>query len=127
MRYISFWPSIDIEECQNHLREIALTIAGSDSSTGAGVQGDLKTFSALGVYACTVITAITAQNTREIVSVTALDSKVISQQISCILHDISPNAIKIGMIHNISAIKARERAEVSQMLNNLGSDHVHDQ
>jgi hydroxymethylpyrimidine kinase/phosphomethylpyrimidine kinase len=92
------------------LREIALTIAGSDSSNGAGVQGDLKTFSALGVYACTVITAITAQNTREIVSVTAVDSKVISQQISCILHDISPNAIKIGMIHNISAIKAAANA-----------------
>jgi hydroxymethylpyrimidine kinase / phosphomethylpyrimidine kinase / thiamine-phosphate diphosphorylase len=93
-----------------HLRDIALTIAGSDSSTAAGVQGDLKTFSALGVYACTVITAITAQNTREIISVTALDSKVISQQISCILHDIPPNAIKIGMIHNISAIKAAANA-----------------
>ena len=93
-----------------HLREVALTIAGSDSSAAAGVQGDIKTFSALGVYACTVITAITAQNTREITSVTALNSKVISQQISCILHDIHPNAIKIGMIHNISAIKAAANA-----------------
>jgi hydroxymethylpyrimidine kinase / phosphomethylpyrimidine kinase / thiamine-phosphate diphosphorylase len=93
-----------------HVREVALTIAGSDTSTAAGVQGDLKTFSALGVYGCTVITAITAQNTREIISVTALDPKIISQQISCILHDIPPNAIKIGMIHNISAIKAAAKA-----------------
>lgn len=92
------------------MREVALTIAGSDSSAAAGVQGDIKTFSALGVYACTVITAITAQNTREITSVTALDSNVISQQISCILHDIPPNAVKIGMIHSISAIKATANA-----------------
>jgi hydroxymethylpyrimidine kinase / phosphomethylpyrimidine kinase / thiamine-phosphate diphosphorylase len=92
------------------LRHIALTIAGSDSSAAAGVQGDLKTFSALGVYACTVIAAITAQNTREIRNVTPIEADSVSSQISSIIRDIPPTAIKVGMIHNSSAIKAAAKA-----------------
>jgi hydroxymethylpyrimidine kinase / phosphomethylpyrimidine kinase / thiamine-phosphate diphosphorylase len=92
------------------LRHIALTIAGSDSSAAAGVQGDLKTFSALGVYACTVITAITAQNTREIRNVTPVEAESVSRQISSIIRDIPPTAVKVGMIHNSSAIKAAAKA-----------------
>lgn len=92
------------------LRHVALTIAGSDSSAAAGVQGDIKTFSALGVYACTVITAITAQNTREIRNVTPLEADLVSRQISSIIRDIPPTAVKVGMIHNSSAIKAAANA-----------------
>jgi hydroxymethylpyrimidine kinase/phosphomethylpyrimidine kinase len=92
------------------LRHVALTIAGSDSSAAAGVQGDLKTFSALGVYACTVITAITAQNTREIRNVTPLEADLVSRQISSIIRDIPPTAVKVGMIHNSSAIRAAANA-----------------
>src|SRR5919106_3591224 len=88
------------------LRHVALTIAGSDSSAAAGVQGDLKTFSALGVYACTAITAITAQNTREVTEVIPVGADLISSQVLSILKDIPPDAVKIGMVHNVSAIKA---------------------
>ena len=88
------------------MRHVALSIAGSDSSAAAGVQGDLKTFSALGVYACTAITAITAQNTREVTEVIPVGADLISSQVLSILKDIPPDAVKIGMVHNVSAIKA---------------------
>jgi hydroxymethylpyrimidine/phosphomethylpyrimidine kinase len=88
------------------LRHVALSIAGSDSSAAAGVQGDLKTFSALGVYACTAITAITAQNTREVTEVRSVGADLISNQVLSIIKDIPPDAVKIGMVHNVSAIKA---------------------
>ena len=92
------------------MRHVALSIAGSDSSAAAGVQGDLKTFSALGVYACTAITAITAQNTREVTEVIPVGADLISSQVLSIIKDIPPDAVKIGMIHNVSAIKATAKA-----------------
>lgn len=105
-------PRVDInmgrKYCQ--LRHVALTIAGSDSSSAAGIQGDLRTFSALGVYACTVIAAITVQNTREIISVTPVEDDLVSHQISCVISDIPPSAVKIGVIHNVPAIKAAANA-----------------
>ncbi|SDY06518.1 bifunctional hydroxymethylpyrimidine kinase/phosphomethylpyrimidine kinase [Citreimonas salinaria] len=76
----------------------ALTIAGSDSGGGAGIQADLKTFSALGVYGTSAITAITAQNTRGVFAVEALSPGVLSAQIAAVLEDIPPQAIKIGML-----------------------------
>jgi hydroxymethylpyrimidine/phosphomethylpyrimidine kinase len=79
--------------------KVALSIAGSDSGAGAGIQADLKTFSALGVYGCTAITAITAQNTREVTSVYDLPGDIIRKQIQSIMSDIPPDAIKIGMVH----------------------------
>jgi hydroxymethylpyrimidine kinase / phosphomethylpyrimidine kinase / thiamine-phosphate diphosphorylase len=78
---------------------VALSIAGSDSGAGAGIQADLKTFSALGVYGCTAITAITAQNTREVTGVYDLPDDIIRKQIQSIMSDIPPDAIKIGMVH----------------------------
>jgi hydroxymethylpyrimidine kinase / phosphomethylpyrimidine kinase / thiamine-phosphate diphosphorylase len=96
------------KNCQ--MRHIALTIAGSDSSSAAGVQGDLRMFSALGVYACTVVTAITVQNTKEIIIVAPVEDDLVSHQISCIISDIPPSAVKIGMIHNVPAIKAAANA-----------------
>ena len=76
----------------------ALTIAGSDSGGGAGIQADLKTFSALGVYGCSVITAITAQNTTTVSAVHPVPLSVISAQIAAVLEDIEVHAIKIGML-----------------------------
>ena len=78
----------------------ALSIAGSDSSAGAGIQADLKTLSALGVYGCTVITAITAQNTRKVAEIFEVGHRVIELQIQSILCDIPPDAIKIGMVYS---------------------------
>ena len=75
-----------------------LTIAGSDSSGGAGVQADLKTFSAIGTYGMSVITAITAQNTKGVFDVEELSSKIIKGQIKAVCEDIPPKAIKIGMV-----------------------------
>jgi hydroxymethylpyrimidine kinase/phosphomethylpyrimidine kinase len=91
------------------LTRVALSIAGSDSSAGAGIQADLKTFSALGVYGCTAITAITAQNTMEISYIDPIPSHVIEKQISSILNDMKPQAIKIGMVYNIPTINAVKR------------------
>ena len=75
----------------------ALTIAGSDSSGGAGIQADIKTMSALGVYAMSVITAITAQNTTGVYGVQYVDDDMIENQLNCVLSDIFPDAVKIAV------------------------------
>lgn len=77
---------------------VALTIAGSDSGGGAGIQADLKSFSALGVYGCSVITAVTAQNTRNVTAVHSVPTSIIRAQIDAVLNDIDVHAIKIGML-----------------------------
>lgn len=77
---------------------IALTIAGSDSSGGAGIQADLKAFSALGVYGASVITAITAQNTRAVTAIHDVPLDVVEAQIAAVLDDLNVGAIKIGML-----------------------------
>lgn len=71
-----------------------LTIAGSDSSGGAGIQADLKTFSAIGTYGMSVITAITAQNTKGVFAVEDLNKKIIKKQIEAVFEDIPPRAVK---------------------------------
>lgn len=78
----------------------ALSIAGSDSGGGAGIQADIQTMSALGVYPCTVITAITAQNTSRVNHITPVDSHSIRKQIESVFSDIPIRAIKIGMVYN---------------------------
>jgi hydroxymethylpyrimidine/phosphomethylpyrimidine kinase len=92
----------------------ALTIAGSDSSGGAGIQADMKTMSALGIYSCTVITAITAQNTSNVDYILPLNADIIKKQIMSILSDIPIHAIKIGMVYNNEIITA-----ISDILRNL--------
>ncbi len=85
-----------------------MTIAGSDSCGGAGIQADIKTMSALGCYATSCITAITAQNTMEVRDIMATKPDVLSAQIECVLKDFDILAIKIGMIYtteNVFAIK----------------------
>ncbi len=85
---------------------IALTIAGSDSCGGAGIQADLKTFFAMDVYGASVITAITAQNTLGVQSVYPLPDNVMTAQLQAVLSDISFHAIKIGMLANRDSILA---------------------
>ena len=82
-----------------------LIIAGSDSSGGAGIQADIKTVSALGGYAMTAVTAITAQNTTGVKSIVATPPKEIQNQIMFTANDIKPDAIKIGMLHSVEVIK----------------------
>ena len=81
-----------------------LIIAGSDSSGGAGIQADIKTITALGSYAMTAITAVTAQNTTGVKSIIPIAPKEISNQIIFTSKDIKPNAIKIGMLHSAKVI-----------------------
>jgi hydroxymethylpyrimidine/phosphomethylpyrimidine kinase len=85
---------------------IALTIAGSDSGGGAGIQADLKTFSALGVYGASVITALTAQNTRGVQGVHDVPAAFIRQQLDSVLGDLDVKAIKIGMLSRQATIRA---------------------
>ena len=85
---------------------IALTIAGSDSSGGAGIQADLKTFSALGVYGASVLTALTAQNTRGVDGVLAVPPAFVASQLDSVLSDLTVGAVKTGMLANAGVILA---------------------
>jgi len=84
---------------------IALTIAGSDSGGGAGIQADLKTFSALGVYGASVITAITAQNTKGVTAVEDISAAIIAAQMDAVFSDLDIKAIKIGMVSRTDTIR----------------------
>lgn len=85
---------------------IALTIAGSDSGGGAGIQADLKTFSAFGVFGASVITAITAQNTQDVTAVHPVPIDVVEAQIDAVLSDLDVRAVKIGMLGAPDLIEA---------------------
>jgi len=85
---------------------IALTIAGSDSSGGAGIQADLKTFAALGVYGACVLTALTAQNTQGVIGIHDVPAEFIAKQIDAVFSDLAVAAVKIGMLSQVSAIEA---------------------
>ena len=84
---------------------IALTIAGSDSGGGAGIQADLKTFSALGVYGASVITALTAQNTRMVSLIEPASTAMIAAQMAAIFDDLDVRAVKLGMLGGADAIE----------------------
>jgi len=85
---------------------IAVTIAGSDSGAGAGIQADLKTFSALGVYGASVITALTAQNTKGVTAIHDVPPAFVAAQIDAVFSDLAVGAVKIGMLSRISTIEA---------------------
>jgi hydroxymethylpyrimidine/phosphomethylpyrimidine kinase len=85
---------------------IALTIAGSDSSGGAGIQADLKTFAALGVYGASVIAALTAQNTRGVTGIHDVPAEFIAAQMDAVFSDLDVAAVKIGMLSQVAAIEA---------------------
>lgn len=84
----------------------ALTIAGSDSGGGAGIQADLKTFSAFGVFGMTAITALTAQNTTGVYGVVEIAPEFVAQQIEVVVTDIGVDAVKTGMLANAAIIEA---------------------
>jgi hydroxymethylpyrimidine/phosphomethylpyrimidine kinase len=88
---------------------IALTIAGSDSSGGAGIQADLKTFSAFGVYGASVITALTAQNTRGVAGVEPVAPAFVAAQMEAVLSDLDIGAIKTGMLANTGIVETVAR------------------
>ncbi len=83
-----------------------MTIAGSDPSGGAGIQADLKTFAALGVYGVSAITAVTAQNTQGVDRVTALEADLVEAQIEALAGDVEVHATKIGMLANAAIVEA---------------------
>src|ERR1700686_4818870 len=85
---------------------VALTIAGSDSSGGAGIQADLKTFAALGVYGASVITALTAQNTRGVAGIHQVPAEFVAAQIDAVFSDLAVDAVKIGMVAQLATIDA---------------------
>jgi hydroxymethylpyrimidine/phosphomethylpyrimidine kinase len=85
---------------------IAVAIAGSDSSGGAGIQADLKTFSALGVYGASVITALTAQNTQSVTAVHLMPPDIVTAQMDAVFSDLAAGAVKIGMLGNSDVIAA---------------------
>jgi hydroxymethylpyrimidine/phosphomethylpyrimidine kinase len=83
----------------------ALTIAGSDSSGGAGIQADIKTMTAYGVYAMSAVTALTAQNTTGVVDIMEVTPEFLGKQLDCIFTDIYPDAVKIGMVSSAALIE----------------------
>ena len=97
-----------------------LIIAGSDSSGGAGIQADIKTVTALGCYAMTAITAVTAQNTNGVKSIIPINPKEISNQIEFTAKDIKPNAIKIGMLNSkkviLAVIKSLKKININKIV-----------
>lgn len=87
-----------------------LTIAGSDSGGGAGIQADLKTFAALGCFGLSAITALTAQNTRGVAAIHAPPVEFLEAQIDAVMADIGADAVKIGMLHSAEIVRAVARA-----------------
>jgi len=85
---------------------VALTVAGSDSSGGAGIQADLKTFAAFGVYGASVITALTAQNTQGVSGIHQVPAEFVTAQMDAVFGDLDVGAVKIGMVAQLSTINA---------------------
>ncbi len=102
----------------------ALTIAGSDSGAGAGIQADLKTFAALGVYGTSALTAITAQNTRGVTRIFELSPDLVAAQIDAVMQDIGADAVKTGMLVNSAIIEIVAAKIREYRLTNLVVDPV---
>lgn len=103
---------------------IVLTIAGSDSIGGAGIQADIKTCCAMGVYAMSIITAVTAQNTQGINSFECISAEMVKAQITSVIDDVKPDAVKIGMLPNAETIKIVASAIKNYQLRNIVIDPV---
>src|SRR5437762_815282 len=95
-----------VNEFANPAMRTVLTIAGSDSGAGAGIQADLKTFAALGVYGVTAVTAVTAQNTVGVVDTVALPADFVTAQIETVAGDIQIHATKTGMLGTAAIVEA---------------------
>jgi hydroxymethylpyrimidine/phosphomethylpyrimidine kinase len=106
-----------IDQIQEYVR--VLTIAGSDSGGGAGIQADLKTFAALGAYGMSAITALTAQNTLGVAGIHAAPADFLAAQIDAVASDIGAHAVKIGMLHSPELVHV-----VAQAIDRYGFPHV---
>lgn len=102
----------------------ALTIAGSDSGGGAGIQADLKTFAALGVYGTSAVTVITAQNTLGVTEICELSPKLVGAQIDAVMFDIGAHGVKTGMLANVAIIEIVTQKIRQHRLKNLVVDPV---
>ncbi len=102
----------------------ALTIAGSDCSGGAGVQADIKTMTALGVYAMSAITSLTAQNTMGVADIMDCSPEFLSKQLDCVFTDIFPNAVKVGMVSSVSLVEVIADKLVKYNARNIVLDPV---
>jgi hydroxymethylpyrimidine/phosphomethylpyrimidine kinase len=111
-----------IERVRAVTPQVLLTIAGSDSGGGAGVQADLKTFAALGAYGASVITAVTAQNTLGVRAVHHVPADVVAAQLDAVLEDLTVTAVKVGMLGTVDV--ARAVVERTGRLRNLVVDPV---
>jgi len=103
---------------------IALTIAGSDSSGGAGIQADLKTFAALGVYGASVITALTAQNTKGVTAIHDVPPTFVTAEIDAVFADLKLSAVKIGMLSRAATVQAVAAALARHRAKNIVLDPV---
>jgi hydroxymethylpyrimidine/phosphomethylpyrimidine kinase len=103
---------------------VAVTIAGSDSSGGAGIQADLKTFAALGVYGASVITAVTAQNTKGVHAIHEVPEDIVAAQIDAVFSDLDVGAVKIGMLGNAMVIEAVAAGLIRHHARNVVLDPV---
>lgn len=102
----------------------SLTIAGSDSGGGAGIQADIKTFSSLGIYATSVITSITSQNTIGVSEIFPIPSNIVSSQLEAVLSDIKIDSIKLGMMYSADIIKVVAETLVKYSAKNIVVDPV---
>jgi len=102
----------------------ALTIAGSDSCGGAGIQADIKTMTVNGVYAMSAVTALTAQNTTGVKDIMEVSSSFLKEQLECIFTDIYPDSVKIGMIASKELIKTVKDALIKHKAKNIVLDPV---
>lgn len=102
----------------------ALTIAGSDSGGGAGIQADLKTFTALKVYGMSVITSVTAQNTNSVLGIEDLSPEFVELQIEAIINDLGADAVKIGMLSNKQIVESVAAKVIQYNLTNVVLDPV---
>src|SRR5512143_2810092 len=103
---------------------IAVTIAGSDSSGGAGIQADLKTFAAFGVYGASVIAALTAQNTQGVSAIHDVPADFIAAQIDAVFSDLDVGAVKIGMLSQVATIEAVAQGLARHRAKNIVLDPV---
>ncbi|MFD0823879.1 hydroxymethylpyrimidine/phosphomethylpyrimidine kinase, partial [Micromonospora zhanjiangensis] len=103
---------------------VLLSVAGSDSGGGAGIQADLKTFAALGGYGTCVLTAVTAQNTRGVDAVLPLPPRTVTEQLEAVLSDFPVRAVKTGMLGSPAVADAVDRAARADRLPNLVVDPV---
>src|SRR4051812_17325754 len=103
---------------------IAVTIAGSDSGGGAGIQADLKTFSALGVYGASIITALTAQNTLGVTAIHDVPPSFIAAQMDAVFSDLAVGAVKIGMLSQAAVIEAVAAGVIRHEARNIVLDPV---